>query len=120
METTGSYDFLRTKIYNALAVPVYTEATYTDSNVAFPLIVMSRSSTIGNQTMTSPGVYFDILRFDIKAKTIKKVEDIRDFLIALLDGYDSQIVLRGENDTFDMNYSIYSRSIEFGVIYKNL
>lgn len=120
MNTSGSYEFIRALIYQQLQVPVYTEATYTNSNVSLPVIVMSRSNTTSNQTMNSPGVYFDSVSFDIKAKTIEKVEDIRDFLIALIDGYDDQIVLRGENDTFDMNYSIYSRRVEFGIIYKNI
>jgi hypothetical protein len=117
MNPSGSYDFIRALVYQQLQVPVYTESTYTDINLSLPIIVMSRNGTTSLQTMNGPSTFYESLTFDIKGKTIEKVEEIRDFLIALLDGYDNQLVLRSESDSFDVMYDIYSRAITFGVVY---
>ena len=117
MNPSGSYEFIRALVYQQLQVPVYTESTYSNSNVAFPLMVMSRNGTTTLQTMNGPSTFFESLTFDIKGKTIEKVEEIRDFLIALLDGYSNQLVLRSESNTFDVDNDIYTRAITFGVVY---
>lgn len=117
MNPSGSYEFIRALVYQQLQVPVYTESTYTNINVPLPLIVMSRNGTTSLQTMNGASTFFESLTFDIRGKTIEKVEEIRDFLIALLEGYDNQLVLRSETDTFDVVYDIYSRAITFGVVY---
>jgi hypothetical protein len=117
MNPSGSYDFIRALVYQQLQVPVYTESTYENSNIAFPLMVMSRNGTNSLQTMNGPSTFYEFLTFNIKGKTIEKVEEIRDFLIALLDGYSDQLVLRSESNTFDVDNDIYTRAITFGVVY---
>jgi len=118
MNPSGSYDFIRELVYQQLEVPVYTESTYQDQNVSLPAIVFSRISTSSSQIMDGSGPYFDNVVFSIKAKTIEKVEEIRDFLLALLDAYDYQMALASETNDFDINTAIYSRDIVFNVIYK--
>ena len=117
MNPSGSYEFLRRQVYIGLGVPVYTESTYTNSNVPFPVIIFSRRSSKSIQDMQAPAASFDSITFTIKAKTEKKAEDIRDFLIALVNGYDNQISLTSESNSFDMDLAIYNRSLQFRVIY---
>lgn len=119
MITSGSYDFVRELVYQQLQVPVYTQATYATQDVQMPVIVFRRTNTFSNQTMNGAGIYFDRIVFSIKAKTVEKVEEIRDFLIALLDAYNAQFSLAGESNTFDLNTAIYTRDIIFNVIYSN-
>lgn len=119
IQTTGSYEYIRELVYQQLQVPVYTQATYELQDVNMPVIVFYRSGTTGNQTMNGTGMYFDRVVFSIKAKTIEKVEEIRDFLLALLDSYQAQFTLVGESNDFNLKTSIYSRDIVFNVIYKS-
>lgn len=118
MTPTGSYDFIRELVYQQLQVPVYTEATYAIQDVNMPIIVFSRSTTTSNQTMNGVGVYFDEVVFSIKSKSIEQVEEIRDFLMALLDAYQAQFSLSGETNAFDLATAIYTRNVAFRVIYK--
>lgn len=118
MTPTGSYDFIRELVYQQLQVPVYTESTYAIQDVQMPIIVFYRSSSTSNQTMNGVGVYFDEVVFSIKSKSIEQVEEIRDFLLALLDSYEAQFTLISESNAFDLSTAIYSRNIGFRVIYK--
>jgi len=117
MNPSGSYEFIRALVYQQLQVPVYTDSTYEQINIALPIMIMSRNGTTSLQTMNGPSTFFESLTFDIKGKTIERVEEIRDFLIALLDGYSDQLVLQSETNSFDIVHDIYSRAIRFGVIY---
>jgi hypothetical protein len=121
MNVTGSYDFIRELVYKQLQVPVYTETSYANSNVALPCIIFSRTDTnspFAYMGISPQSVYIDTVKFSIQGKTIEKVEDIRDFLLSLLDGYDGQITLDSETNVFTIETGIYTRDINFKVIYK--
>lgn len=119
MSPTGSYEFIRELVYQQLEVPVYTESTYAQSNVSLPVIVFYRTNTTSDQTMNGSGPYTDNIIFSIKTKTIEKAEEIRDFLLALLDSYDNQLALVSETNDFDLDSAIYTREIGFTAIYKS-
>jgi len=114
---TEYYNNLRSLIHNNLQVPVYSESTFENQNVELPCVVFSRDNTIGTQTMDGPSVRYETVTFDCKAKTIEKAEEMRTFIISLLNGYDSeiQIVLDSSVDEFDIITGIYSRQISFTV-----
>jgi hypothetical protein len=118
MNPSGSYDFIRELVYKQLQVPVYTESTYANQSVSLPVIIFSRTSTTSNQTMDGAGVYFDNVIFSIKAKTIEKVEELRDFLLALLDSYDDQFAFISETNDFNIDLATYTVDIGFSVVYK--
>jgi hypothetical protein len=114
---TEYYILLRQLIHNNLQVPVYSESTFENQNVDVPCVVFSRDNTIGTQTMDGPSVRFETVTFDCKAKTIQEAEDMRTYIISLLNGYDSeiQIVLNSSVDEFDILTGLYSRQISFTV-----
>ena len=118
MNPSGSYEFIRRQVHIGLGVPVYTESTYQDSEPSLPCIIFVRNSSTSDQVMEGPGVFFDSIGFSIKAKTMDKREELRDFLIALLDGYDNQITLKSETANFDLSTAIYSSNVDFDVVYK--
>jgi len=118
MIPTGSYEFIREYVYKQLQIPVYTQTSYANSNVSLPCIIFTRNNTDTIMNMNGAGAYTDAISFAIKAKTIEKVEEYRDFLIALLDGYESQISLQSETNDFDIDTAIYTRDVFFNVIYK--
>ena len=118
MIPTSSYEYIRELVYQQLEVPVYTQTTYQNSNVSLPCIIFSRNNTNTIMNMNGPGAYNDNISFAIKAKTIEAVEEYRDFLISLLDGYESQITLQSETNDFNIDLAIYTRDVFFNVIYK--
>ena len=118
MIPTSSYEFIRELVYTQLQIPVYTQTSYANSNVSLPCIIFARNNTDTIMYMNATAVYTDGISFAIKAKTIEKVEEYRDFLIGLLDGYDYQISLQSETNDFDIDTAIYTRDVFFNVIYK--
>jgi len=115
-----TYIILRQLIHQALQVPVYSESTFEDSNVELPCVVFTRDATLGTHTMSGPSVRVETVTFDAKAKTAEKAEDMRDFIISVLNGYNNgeiQMVLNSEIDDFDAATAIYSRAISFDVMY---
>ena len=118
MIPTGSYEFIRELVHNQLQIPVYTQTSYANSNVSLPCIIFARNSSNTIMNMNGAGAYVDAVSFAIKAKTIEQVEEYRDFLIGLLDGYDYQISLQSETNDFDIDTAIYTRDVFFNVIYK--
>lgn len=118
MIPTGSYEFIREYVYKQLQIPVYTQTSYANSNVSLPCIIFARNNTNTIMTMNGAGAYTDGISFAIKAKTIEKVEEYRDFLIGLLDGYEAQISLQSETNDFNIDTAIYTRDVFFNVIYK--
>ena len=119
MAITEYYNNLRQLIHLNLQVPVYSESTFENQNVSLPCIVFSREGTLGSQTMSGPSVLTETVTFSAKAKTIEKAEEMRDFIISILNGYDNEIqmVINSEVDDFDIETGIYSRDISFDVVY---
>jgi hypothetical protein len=68
--------------------------------------------------MDNVNVYTDNVTFSIQDQTIESVETIRDFLIGLLDGYQSSFALDSETNSFSIETGIYNRDVNFTVIYK--
>ncbi len=85
-----------------------------------PCIVFTREGILGTQTMSGPSVRTETTTWSCKAKTIQKAEDMREFLISILNGYNNgeiQIVVNSEIDDFDISTGIYSREVSFDVVY---
>lgn len=119
--TAISYNAIRALVYQQLQVPVYTQSSYANSNIVLPAIIFSRSNTSTTYNymgMDNVNVYTDNVTFSIQDKTIESVETIRDFLIGLLDGYESYFALDSETNSFSIETGIYNRDVNFTVIYK--
>jgi len=114
------YYSLRQMVHLNLQVPVYSESTFENSNVDLPCIVFTREGILGTQTMSGPSVRTETTTWSCKSKTIEEAEDMRDFLISILNGYNNgeiQMVINSEIDDFDISTGIYSRDVSFDVVY---
>ena len=114
------YFLLRQMVHANMQVPVYSESTFENSNVDLPCIVFTRDSVLGTQTMSGPSVRTETTTWSCKSKTLEQAEDMRDFLISMLNGYNNgeiTVVINSEVDDFDASTGIYSRDISFDVMY---
>jgi hypothetical protein len=113
------YNSLREMMFQGTGVPCYSEATYETQDVSMPCIVFSRDGTNSSQVMEGASLYTDQITFSCKAKTIDKVEELRDFVISSINGYNNEISISivDESDEFDNQNKIYTRDISFNVMY---
>lgn len=116
------FNFLREQVYILTGVGVYSQSTYDGTDLELPVILVERQASNSVHSMDGPAMRYETVTFFVRSNSVEQAEEIRDKIIALLDGLtvenNLKVSLVTSDDSFDFQTKVYERSIEFELCYR--